>query len=325
MSYKTYQFPIHTIKEIRTRAALNTRVEIVCLVKSANTLTTKTNKPYAAMTLQDATGTIEARGWNISEPAPAGTIIRASGKVAEWQGERQLNVDFWRTEEEANPADFAESAHRPAAELYAEVCELVQLHGREPITTLVLRILDNHDEALLSWPAASRHHHARVGGLIEHVHSMCQLAMVACDHYAARYKHSPDRALVIAGVVLHDLGKLTELSGPIGTEYTDAGKLMGHIPQGLLMLEQYLRLSTVGEEDSQRLRHLILSHHGRKEWGSPVEPRTPEAILLHLVDMLDSRMDAALSAWDAADTEGWISLGHREELFVGRNEEEVPQ
>lgn len=321
MSYKTYQFPSHTIREIRTHAMLNKRVETTCLVKSASTMTTKTGKPYAAMTLQDATGTIEARGWNIAEPAPAGTVIRAAGKVGEWQGERQLNLDFWRTDEEANPADFAESAHRPATELLEEVREMVRVSGREPITTLVLRVLERHEEALLTWPAAKTHHHARVAGLIEHVHSMCQLALMACEHYATRYKHTPDRALVIAGVVLHDLGKLVELSGPIGTEYTDGGKLVGHIPQGLLLLEQFLRLSTVSAEDSQRLHHLILSHHGTREWGSPVEPQTPEARLLHYIDMLDSKMDAVLSAWDAADTDGWVSLGYRDDIFIGRTEE----
>ena len=294
------------------------RIDGSLLLGAVEVRETKNGDPYLAGTLRDETGRIELRQWDEHQHPPAGTVVRLTGQVDEYKGALQVVVDRMAIDQEADPADYIESAHRPADELLDEVRRLVDLHCEQPLVDLLDYVLgywplhnepqhrtakSTRGDRLRESPAAKRNHHARHGGLIEHIHSMCWTACRMVEHYQERYGQSAPRLdLLLAGCILHDIGKLDEMSGPIGTEYTREGELAGHIAIGLRHLDKAAEAADVsqGSELYQHLRHLILSHHGKREWGSPVEPKTPEAVLLHQIDMLDSRLDPVCSALSKA-------------------------
>lgn len=286
------------------------------LVKSSTSKTASNGKPFVDVELADKTGTIAAKMWDTETGPPVGQVITARGKINVWNDQKQVVLGHWTVDEDADLAEYVQSAHRPPEELWSDTVGLVEDYCAPNVRMLVLAILAHHKDKILTCPAAKGNHHARHGGLIEHTNSMAHLAVDICQHYESRYDAVVDIGLLVAGVVLHDLGKIHELSGPLGTEYTDTGKLVGHIPHGLLMLQEAMNVSgwftnIDSYEDTEtidRLRHMILSHHGRLEWGSPVEPCTPEAIILHHIDMLDSRFDAlATAVKEAAPGATWTA------------------
>lgn len=287
---------------------LRTVLSFKALVSSSDTKTTSTGKPFVDLVLSDKTGTISAKMWDTPTGPPVGKVISARGKINVWNDQVQVVIGHWTVDEDADLAEYTTSSHRPPEELFDELRELPYEFCVQEVSILIRAILANYRDKLLACPAAKGNHHARHGGLLEHMHSMVHLAIGICRHYEERYGEVVDVNLLVAGVILHDLGKIHELSGPIGTEYTDAGKLIGHIPYGLLMLEDAAEAHRIKSETLNRLRHMILSHHGRLEWGSPVEPCTPEAIILHHLDMLDSRFDAlATAVKEAAPGATWTT------------------
>jgi len=276
------------------------------LLDDAAAKTTKSGKPYIAGTLRDATGRIELRQWEAHEHPPVGHVVAINGEVDQYEGDLQVKVTAMSIADGADPADYVESAHRPAADLIGEIVALAEMHCDGALLDLLLFVLGGNADrmdGLLRAPAAKRNHHARLGGLVEHIHSMAHLAVHSADHYARRYDYQIERGILLAGVILHDIGKADELSRAIGTEYTRSGRLEGHISMGVRLLEGLADRVGLDDETHGHIRHLILSHHGKKEWGSPVEPRTPEAVVLHQLDMLDSRADAVLDAASKADGE----------------------
>ncbi|MFU8804228.1 MAG: 3'-5' exoribonuclease YhaM family protein, partial [Bradymonadaceae bacterium] len=288
------------------------------LVHSMDSRLTRAGKPFVDLVLQDKTGKISAKLWDTATGPAAGQVIYARGKVSEYQGQAQVVLGWHTVEEDADVSEYVTGSHRPPQELLDEVERLLYYNCEGPVWDVLSYIISNHKDALLTSPAAKGNHHARHGGLIEHIHSMMHLAIFHCEHYHDRYGEVVlDVGLVLAGVFLHDIGKVVELSGHIGTEYTTTGKLVGHIPHGLLMLERAIQAhvddtKNVGEnhlteEMADQLRHLILSHHGKMEWGSPIVPQTPEAVLLHQLDMMDSRMDpVCIAVQQAPPTGGWV-------------------
>lgn len=286
---------------------LRTVLSFKALVSSSDTKTTSTGKPFVDLEFSDKTGTISAKMWDTPTGPPVGKVILGRGKINVWNDQVQIVLGHWTVDEDADLYEYTQSSHRPATKLLDDLLSLLIDHCEHEVYVLVHDILATNRTKLLACPAAKGNHHARHGGLLEHTHSMAELALEICKHYRPRYESEiVDTGLLLAGVVLHDLGKIHELSGPIGTEYTDTGKLVGHIPYGLLMLEDEARNTDVDPETLDRLRHMILSHHGRLEWGSPVEPCTPEAIILHHIDMLDSRFDAlATAVKEAAPGANW--------------------
>lgn len=281
------------------------------LVKSSTSKTASNGKPFVDVELADKTGTIAAKMWDTETGPPVGQVIAARGKINVWNDQKQVVLGHWTVDEDADLAEYIQSAHRPPEELFDDLEKLLETHCKGYIQYVVQNVLDANRSKLLTSPAAKGNHHARHGGLLEHTHSMAHLAIDICYHYESRYGAVVDLGLLVAGVILHDLGKVHELSGPIGTEYTDTGQLVGHIPHGLLMLESAAKNWSKAPEALEkldRLRHMILSHHGRLEWGSPVEPCTPEAIILHHIDMLDSRFDAlATAVKEAAPGATWTA------------------
>jgi 3'-5' exoribonuclease len=249
-------------------------------------------------TLQDATGEISAKLFDdierFKEEFEAGEFVRIEARTTVFQGQQQLVVTQIRR---VNPPqdrlqgfreeDCVQSAPRAIDEMWAELGTHLQSVRDPHIRVLLNRIVSDHERQLREWPAALRIHHAYRGGLLEHIVKMADIG-----RYLARaYEANED--LVLAGVILHDIGKLQELMyEPGGATYTRDGNLVGHIGLGLVMVREATNgISGFPDDLRAQVEHLVLSHHGTREHGSPVEPKTVEAFILAAVDELDSKLN----------------------------------
>jgi 3'-5' exoribonuclease len=270
------------------------------------------NGEILVLTLQDASGEIGARVLQdvdrLKHEFDAGEFVRAEGRVGLHNGQRQLVIAHIRR---VNPAqdrqqgfredECVRSAPRPVDEMWAELKSHLQAVVDPFLRVLLNRIAADHAAHLREWPAAQRVHHAYRGGLLEHI-----VRMIGVGRFLARaYGASED--LVTAGVVLHDIGKLQELAYDAGmASYTREGNLVGHIGLGLLLVHEAANgISGFPDDLRARLEHLVVSHHGSKERGSPVEPKTIEAFIVAAADELDSRINQVEQAVgeDAGDDE----------------------
>ena len=184
--------------------------------------------------------------------------------------------------------DYLLSSPRPAKDMLEEIeslCEAELTH--KPWKKFMRSVLSDRNirARLLTAPAAKSVHHAYAGGLLEHMLSVAQLCMLMAGHYP-----DLDRQTLLAAALLHDIGKLEEMGGLLVTEYTDEGKLLGHIVQGIIMLEPFLKKSGLAPELVMHFKHLIASHHGEIQFGAVREPCTPEAFVLHCADNVDAKI-----------------------------------
>jgi len=254
---------------------------------------------YLSVDLRDRTGVINGRLWNVTEvscePIQSGGFARVRGKVQVYQGTLQMILSHIvpYAAEDLNPADFEQGPNQSVVALLEELKATLGTIQHPAIQTVIGCFLDDAAlvEALCILPAGVKAHHAYRGGLLEHIVSLSRLATKVCEVYPQL-----DRDLLLAGVFLHDIGKLRELACESGFVYTDEGQLLGHLVIGVEMLTEKLILaeqrlgSPFPEELKLRLKHLILSHHGSYEFGSPRLPMTPTAIALHLIDNLDAKI-----------------------------------
>jgi 3'-5' exoribonuclease len=277
-------------------------VQTTFLVSRKQLDTTRHGDPYLRMTLRDKTGDIEARVWDDAERLAERfdvddfVVVRAS--VSSYKGELQLKVDDAQpiSPDETDPADFMPRSQWEPDDLMAQLTALLDDHvDAAPIRRLLDAVLgdDARATAFKRAPAATSNHHNYVGGLLEHTLSMARLAVRICDHYAQYYPGFVDVDLVLAGCVLHDIGKIDELGYERSFNYTTHGQLVGHVSSGDTLVKQVADEMDPSIEQTlvDHLRHLVLSHHGQREFGAPVTPRTPEALVLHQIDMLDSKVN----------------------------------
>ena len=286
-----------TIRDLK----VNDDVRSVFLIGAAS-LQQSRNGPYWRLELRDTTGSLEAKIWSplsaeFSNLAP-GQLVEVGGRVGLFREQPQVTVENLRPLTDAerdalNLADFMPASPRPPAQMLAEAEALCRAEfTHKPWRTFALAVLG--DEAirarLLTAPAAKSVHHAYVGGLLEHMLSVAGLCLRMADHYPEL-----DRQTLLAAALFHDIGKLEEMNGGLTTEYTDAGRLLGHIIQGLAMLEPFLAASGLEPDLALHFRHLIASHHGEPEFGAPKQPATAEAFALHHAD----NVDAKIAQWRA--------------------------
>lgn len=255
------------------------------------------NGPFWRLEIRDATGALEARIWSpASQQYPelsAGRIAEVEGRAESFKEQLQVNVTRLRVldDNEADPADtaaFLPSSERPPADMLAELEALCRAElSHKPWKTFALAVLNDPDvrPLLLAAPAAKGVHHAWVGGLLEHTLSVSRL----CLRLAEQYPHL-DRQTLLVGAMFHDLGKIWELTGGLANDYTDEGRLIGHINLCVERLDRHLRKAGVAPELATHFRHLVLSHHGQYEYGSPRLPQTAEAFVLHFADNLDAKI-----------------------------------
>ncbi|HEY4365394.1 MAG TPA: OB-fold nucleic acid binding domain-containing protein [Bryobacteraceae bacterium] len=255
----------------------------------------KTGEPYLSLVLSDKTGDLEAKMWDNAAEA-MGTFerddfVRVKGMLQVFQNRPQLTVHKLQpvAETEVDGADYFPASTRDRDEMFAELQGWITGIGNPHLKALLEAIFADPGVALAfrTAPAAKTVHHGWIGGLIEHVLSLCTLAKFTASHYA-----NIDFDLLLSGVILHDLGKIHELSYARGFGYTTEGQLIGHIMIGMRMVDEKIR-EVPGFPPQLRdlLQHLILSHHGQMDFGSPKVPMFPEAMLLHLLDNMDSKME----------------------------------
>ncbi len=287
---------------IEALAGLENQTVTGFFVAGTRQLRTKADgSAYLAVTLCDRTGQLEGRMWEAAEAGDfaAGDIVKLRGQVCRYQEKLQIKVDKLRRADEAADAglyelgDFVPKTAYDIDALWATLEGYVASLGDAHLRQLLRLFLDDPAlaSALREAPAAKTLHHAWIGGLLEHVVSLLHLCSLAAGHYP-----EVNRDLLLAGAMLHDIGKLAELRWGTSFEYTLEGQLLGHISIGMAMVEQKVALV---EGFPPRLKllvqHMILSHHGRLEFGSPKLPMIPEAMLLHYLDDLEAKMQTMRS------------------------------
>jgi 3'-5' exoribonuclease len=271
--------------------------------------TTKSNKPYLNLMMCDKTGQLEGRVWEPGDPRIArdierGDIVKARGSVSRFDDRIQMKVDQIRkaTPSEVDKADLMPATTYDVAALWSQLLGFVDSLTNPDLKRLLTTLLADPvlAQAYREAPAAKQLHHAWLGGLLEHVVSLCTLADRVVPHYPLL-----DRDLVITGVLLHDIGKVRELSWDIGFEYTIEGSLLGHIQIGTAVAEKTMdSLPDFPPRLKLLVLHMILSHHGKLEFGSPKLPMIPEALVLNFLDDLDAKMQAVQGEFDKSAKEG---------------------
>lgn len=270
----------------------------IFMVKQATDAVSNSGAHYLSLTLQDTSGTIDAKKWQLEEGdlslCTPGALIRINGMASIYRGHPQLKI----TEMEAvSPEDVDLSKYVPLApvpieEMKKTLNDYIELIDDKELHDLTKNIITARYKAYTTYPAAVTVHHAYVGGLLYHSLSICSMAIKTQEQY-------PELSLnyLVAGSLLHDIGKTEELSGATATTYTDQGNLLGHISLGAMIVYQEGVKEGVDPEKLAVLTHMILAHHGEMEFGSPKTPMTAEAYVLHSLDDLDAKMACLHNAY----------------------------
>jgi 3'-5' exoribonuclease len=302
--------------------------ESTFLVKDKILTKTKAGNPYLSIKLADRTGELEGRIWdNALDFLPLfekDDFISVKGEVDEFQGMLQLRIGRLKkcAEDEIQIEDFLPTTLQNTGEMLAELKDLASRVSQP----FLRQLLDSffHDEGLMKKmklaPAAKAVHHVFLGGLLEHTLSVVQLVLLVGPRY-----RGIDLDLLLTGAVLHDLGKISELSYSRTFDYTDSGRLLGHITLTVAMIDEKIKaIPGFPENLAMLLKHLILSHHGEYEFGSPKRPKTLEALLLHQLDDLDAKMNGFL-AWIEKERDApsrWTAYHKLFDRFIYKPEEE---
>jgi len=271
--------------------------------------TTRANKPYLSLILGDKTGSIEAISWDLGDPRmdkdfERGDMVKIRGEFSRYNEKPQLKVTQLRKalSGEADMADMLPSTIYDVAEMWAKLQDYIESFTDPDLKRLLKALFDDPAVAgaFREAPAAKQLHHAWLGGLLEHVISLLSLADKVAAHYPILH-----RDLLLTGVILHDIGKVRELSWAVGFEYTLEGTLLGHIQIGSALAERTMdALPDFPAKIKTLVLHMILSHHGKLEFGSPKLPMIPEALALSFVDDFDAKMQAMTSEFEKSEREG---------------------
>lgn len=293
--------------------AMDETVELYLLIKGTAERKTRTGKPFLTITFQDTSGDMTGNIWDVSaeqfEQFKPSTVVHVKGKREEYNGQPQLRVDRIRLAEDSepnNPELYVKRAPMNREVMIEKMNDVIFEITNPYMNRIVRFLLNKYNKDFFHSPAAKSNHHAFNGGLAYHTISMVEMAKAVVDYYP-----NINRSLLYAGLILHDLGKVIELSGPTATEYTLEGQLVGHIvliDQEITTACKELKIET-DTEDVLMLRHVILAHHGILEYGSPVRPQVKEAEIIHYLDQLDAKinmMEDALEKTELGDFTGKV-------------------
>ena len=278
------------IKEIQE----DEKVSGCYLVKEKRVLKTRNGKPFLNLTLADRTGEIPAKVWDRAETLSSlfqkGDIVQVVGHAGSYRDQIQLTVsELDPLKEKPDPEIFLESTTEDPSEMMRSLRQILKGVQDINLKGLVDSFLGDRKfmTRFKKAPAAKSFHHSYLGGLLEHTLSVCQMAIQVAAHYPQL-----NRDLLITSAFLHDIGKIKELGYDLQIDYTDEGRLVGHVVLSMTMVDEKLRdLNAFPEALAIRLRHLILSHHGQYDFGSPKEPKFLEAFALNLIDDLDAKIN----------------------------------
>lgn len=283
----------------------------VYLCKSKQDLKTKAGKSYYSMLLQDRTGTVDAKIWELNNGIAhfeAMQYIKVEAQVTSFNGALQLNVKRVRVADagEYDPTDYMPCSNKNIEGMYKELLEVVA-SVKEPHLSKLLNSFFVEDKAFAELfkkhSAAKSIHHGFIGGLLEHSLSVAKL----CDYLASQYTVI-NRDLLVTAALFHDIGKTSEISEFPENDYTDEGQLVGHIVMGTMMISERIKdIPGFPARLSNELKHCILSHHGELEYGSPKKPAIIEALALAHADNIDAKLQAFTELLDAnKDKNGWL-------------------
>ena len=283
------------------------RFEGFLLVRSAEQKQSANGKFYLDMTLADRSGSINAKMWDGTvQPPKAGSVIKVRATGNEFNGRIQLRVTQFRAAEPRDDVDMAQLVPSAPEEPRAMMEEIARAadHIADPdLRRITCRLLDRAGSRLLTFPAAKQMHHAERGGLLYHTLTMLRAARALLPVYPRL-----DESLLVAGVIVHDLAKLREMDedalGMI-SDYSTDGKLIGHIVRGVVDIEEAAKETGASPAKALLLQHMMLSHHGVPEFGSPRAPMFPEAEVLHALDTLDARLYQMYDALGKANPGGF--------------------
>ena len=317
----------------------NEVVTVQFLVLTKDIRQKKTGEPYLSLHLADRTGEIEAKMWdNVSEVMNTfdrDDFVKVKGLVQIYQNRSQFTVHRLRKmdEHEVDFADYFPCSERDTEEMFAELRGIIDSISNSHLKALLQLVFADPKITHLYKiaPAAKSIHHAYRGGLLEHVLSLCTLCRLTAAHY-----RTIDLDLLLTGAVLHDIGKIDELTYDRSFGYSAEGQLLGHIVIGLRMLAtRFAELPDFPPKLRSLLEHMIISHHGELEFGSPKMPVFPEALLLHHLDNLDSKMETmrvavCRDAQSESEFTGWIaplerSVLKKEKYLSDREPEAAPE
>lgn len=278
------------------------KLTVKVLLNSVTKGVTNKGAPYLSLVFQDGSGTIDAKYWNVDKEAldafKPGMLVEVNGDVLCHNHQLQFRVQNMReiSQEGIDLRDYVKASELSENQLKFEIMKYVSDIQDETISKLIREMLKQREEKFFVYPAAQKNHHDFVGGLATHVLGMLNLADTLAKSYPLL-----NRDLLIGGVILHDLGKLDELSGAIVTEYTMEGRLLGHISLMQAEISDTAKRLGLEGEAVTLLRHMVLSHHGVYEYGSPVLPMIPEAEMLYLIDNIDARMNTLKKALEPVE------------------------
>lgn len=294
--------------------AEGTKVDAVFAVRAKEIRATRAAEAYLSLEVADRTGQMPAVFFRPSPEAtavPVGAVARIRGTVTSFRGSKRISIDSLTAASSWDPEDLLASGPRSTEELVAEFKVLVR-SVNDPELRKVLRAVFGDAgffERFTRCPGSQTHHHAHLGGLLEHTVAVASL----CGSLGEQYPHV-ERDLLVAAALLHDVGKVDELSFDVAIGYTDSGRLLGHVILGMNRLHDAVARARVRLSGDRlaRLEHAVVSHHGELEWGSPKRPSTFEALLLHHADNLDAKaagFSALLGGASRAD-ESWTDAGN---------------
>ncbi len=273
-----------------------TTIDDIFLVQNKELRTTKTGSLYIQAQLSDRTGTIDARMWDAGKPffesLGNDTFLKVKGRTEIYQNKIQLIMkSISKTnQEDIKLEDYLPSTEKDVNEMFSELKQIAASIKQPYLLKLLILFFSDKDfcRDFCSAPAAVQYHHAFLGGVLEHTLSVAKLGEKIAPLY-------PDlnKDLLICGIILHDIGKISELCYEKNFQYSDEGQLIGHLISGVLMVEEKAKqIDGFPKTLLDLLRHLILSHHGEYEWGSPKLPMTVEALALHYLDNIDAKIHA---------------------------------
>ena len=284
------------IKELKENERILGRYLVTNVVNGV----TNNGLNYMTITFQDCTASIEGKKWEVFEEDRAtfvaGNIVEIEADVINYRSGLQLKVlrGTIVPESEMDISLFVKSAPVPREELERKLMKYIDSIEDEDLHRLVSSIIldDKVYARFIQHPAAVRNHHEYASGLLYHTITMADFAELVSHFYNEEIQCNPpvDRDLLLSGVLLHDVGKIVELSGPIIAKYTKEGRLIGHISIMHSVIREKARALGIDNEKRILLEHMILAHHGKQEFGSPVVPLTREALLLHMIDDMNAKM-----------------------------------
>lgn len=276
------------------------RFEGYLIVRSAEQRASANGKNYLDMTLADKSGSINAKMWDGTvQPPLAGSIVKVRATGNEFNGRMQLRVEKIRDAESRDAVDMSTlipCAPRDPKEMLDEVVRAADHIADPDLRKITCELLDRAGDKLLTFPAAKQMHHAERGGLLHHTTTMLRAANAIMTVYPQL-----NASLLTAGVIVHDLAKIDEMDADtlgLVSDYSVDGKLIGHIVRGVVNIQLAAEKTKASPGKALLLQHMVLSHHGIPEYGSPLAPKFPEAEVLNTIDTLDARlyeMDEALS------------------------------